>query len=843
MAARVALLPGGCRDDIFDGRLGSGETMTRRYGVAIIGSGPAGLSAAARAAARGLDHVLLEKTDHLSDTIFKYQRGKHVMATPVQLVLRSDLDFDAGRRETVLGGWTGAAERLGVRVRFRSEVVALDGCRGEFRLRLSDGDVIEAECVVLAIGTAGNPNRLTTPGAETARIDYQLDDPHDITGEDIIVVGGGDAGIENALGLAEPDLGNKVMLLQRDAQFTRAKPDNVALLEAARADGRLDFMTSVRPVSLSPREMIVETREGPGTIVFDRIIARLGAAPARKFVESCGVAFASADREAFPVLTPEFESYNPGVYVIGALAGYPLIKHCLNQGYDVIERILGNATLRPADEPILQSKFGALSASRSVDEWLDLMRSRVGVFNDLTTLQIREFMLDSDVREVRPGQAIIVRNDVGSSLFAILEGSVNVEINPGDPSVVVPLPQGEIFGEIGLISGRRRGATVRAAERSILIEAPRAAVLRLMATAPAVKRRIDAVTAERMIKQIFAGTLSSEDIASILALSRLQTFNAGETLIREGDTGFDIFVIRSGSVVAEKTIGGKDVFLSYVPAGSYVGEMALFDDGHRSATVRATVAVEAIVLPGDAFRDLLARRPDILRRVQEQVYARRQINGFIEAQKSSFGSVADMYSSVADFLVEQGIGEATDALLIDETLCIGCDHCETACAETHEGISRLDREAGRTYAHIHVPTSCRHCENPQCMKECPPNAIHRAPDGEVFIDETCIGCGACKRNCPYGVIQMETPPPPKPGLVSWLLFGFGPGPGQPSESWIEAALGAKNHGDRPKQAVKCDMCRGVDGGPACVRACPTGAAIRVSPEDYLKVPGVSGARE
>jgi Fe-S-cluster-containing hydrogenase component 2 len=39
---------------------------------------------------------------------------------------------------------------------------------------------------------------------------------------------------------------------------------------------------------------------------------------------------------------------------------------------------------------------------------------------------------------------------------------------------------------------------------------------------------------------------------------------------------------------------------------------------------------------------------------------------------------------------------------------------------------------------------------------------------------------------------------------------------------------------RPKLAIKCDMCSGIEGGPACVRACPTGAAIRVAPEKFLK---------
>lgn len=49
--------------------------MAETYKVAIIGSGPAGLSAAARASGLGMSHVLLEKTDHLSDTIFKYQKS------------------------------------------------------------------------------------------------------------------------------------------------------------------------------------------------------------------------------------------------------------------------------------------------------------------------------------------------------------------------------------------------------------------------------------------------------------------------------------------------------------------------------------------------------------------------------------------------------------------------------------------------------------------------------------------------------------------------------------------------------------------------------------------------
>ena len=66
----------------------------------------------------------------------------------------------------------------------------------------------------------------------------------------------------------------------------------------------------------------------------------------------------------------------------------------------------------------------------------------------------------------------------------------------------------------------------------------------------------------------------------------------------------------------------------------------------------------------------------------------------------------------------------------------------------------------------------------------------------------------------------------KPSLWKWLLFGQGPAPGDEFHSEDEALA---------KKAVKCDMCKDQSGGPACVRACPTGAAIRVSPAQFMAI--------
>ena len=79
-------------------------------------------------------------------------------------------------------------------------------------------------------------------------------------------------------------------------------------------------------------------------------------------------------------------------------------------------------------------------------DWLEFLRSRVGILNGMSALQMREFMLDSEARAYRAGEVIFERNAPGSSLFGIAEGHVLVEVNKDDPSITVPIGEGEIFG-------------------------------------------------------------------------------------------------------------------------------------------------------------------------------------------------------------------------------------------------------------------------------------------------------------------------------------------------------------------------------------------------------------
>ena len=794
------------------------RTEFRWHKVGIIGSGPAGLSAAAHAAELGVSHVLLESEAQASNTIYKYQKGKHVMAEPQILPLRSPMSFAAGKREEILGKWNEEIEKHKVNIRFGQEVNSITGEDGSFEVRTKQGEVFFCRKIVLAIGLQGNLRKLGVEGESLEGVQYQLDDPKEYEDETIVVVGAGDAAIENALALAEQ---NRVILVNRNEEFTRCKEGNLTLVLDAIKEGRVEirYGTSAAKVERTggevPLRFHVKSPDGPDAIECHRIIARLGGIPPRKLVESFGVKFPSADPNAVPALTDTYESNVKGLYIVGALGGYPLIKQAMNPGYEVVESALGRA-VEPADEPLLAKKFAGFSRTKSVAQVLDVIQQEVPLLSGINRLQLREFMLESELRTPREGEVLFERNDYTNSFYMVVGGQVLVE---GDGGKIFPLGAGEFFGELGLISGRRRSSTVRAGANCVLVESPRRAMLKLVASVEAIRKRVDETFLKRAVRAYLAPMLPEEELAELVTSGvEVRRYGGNEVLFKEGDAPDGLYLLRRGAVMVSRTIAGREVVLSYLSAGNYVGEMALLTDSPRSATVRAAVTTEAVVLDAGAFKRVLGRNPKWREEMESRFLDRLRVNAAMEAAPDPGNIIA--------FLLQQGVGEATDVLLIDESLCVRCDNCEKACADVHDGTSRLDREAGPTFAQIHVPTSCRHCEHPHCMKDCPPDAIHRSAAGEVFVNDSCIGCGNCEKNCPYGVIQLAPVDPKRrrPSLWSWLVLGLGTEPG------MEPKPKGK---DIPKKAVKCDMCMDLPGGAACVRACPTGAAIRVSPDEFL----------
>src|SRR3954447_10621281 len=108
---------------------------------------------------------------------------------------------------------------------------------------------------------------------------------------------------------------------------------------------------------------------------------------------------------------------------------------------------------------------------------------------------------------------------------------------------------------------------------------------------------------------IFAD-LPAADLRQVAALSHPRRFGAGEAVFREGDESNTCYIVRSGHARALREHGdGRQIALATFGPGDIFGELAMFDDERRSATVETIDAVEALAILGPDMRRLMLRRP------------------------------------------------------------------------------------------------------------------------------------------------------------------------------------------------------------------------------------------
>ena len=269
-----------------------GQPVDATFDVAIVGSGPAGLSAGLQALKLGLRYVVLEQGS-ISDTVRKYPRHKVLLAEPVRVPLYGDLWVADTSKESLIAMWERIVANTGLLVTTSHRVEQIEHTDAHFRLQTPNGE-FRARRVVLAMGRRGTPRRLGVPGEELDKVFYDIVEMEAFTARRMLVVGGGDSAIESALGLAN-QAGTEVTLSYRGDTFARIKDRNREKLDRAVAAGciRLLMRSEVREIR---RDVVLVDAAGATTIVpNDFVVIRIGGEAPYAFLERLGVRIVQKD--------------------------------------------------------------------------------------------------------------------------------------------------------------------------------------------------------------------------------------------------------------------------------------------------------------------------------------------------------------------------------------------------------------------------------------------------------------------------------------------------------------------------------------------------------------------
>ena len=278
---------------------GTGRALACDVDIVIVGSGPAGLSAALTCLELGYSYVVLEKERAFAWTIRNYyHKGKAVMAEPTDVNLEATLPHWDTSREDLLASWEELVHQYRIDIRYQQNVIDVKKEGDRFGVHVGDarGQLLgQITCgrVILAIGTLGNPRRLGCPGDELEKVKNSLVDPGEWTGKHVLVVGGSDSAVEVVLALCAPERRNTVWFSTRGARLEGIKPKNRKLIEDALAAGRfhMRYATTVADITPSTVALVKKEDGSREELPNDVVFAMIGGNSPQKWLQQIGVPY------------------------------------------------------------------------------------------------------------------------------------------------------------------------------------------------------------------------------------------------------------------------------------------------------------------------------------------------------------------------------------------------------------------------------------------------------------------------------------------------------------------------------------------------------------------------
>eukprot|EP01080_Neovahlkampfia_damariscottae_P006004 gene6004-10002_t len=217
----------------------------------------------------------------------------------------------------------------------------------------------------------------------------------------------------------------------------------------------------------------------------------------------------------------------------------------------------------------------------------------------------------------KKGDYIIKQNEKGENLFVIEKGTCEIYVSKEgceqDQLVKTCFP-GDYFGELALMYGTPRAASVKCITDTVVWAIDRLTFRKIIMGRTMEKRRIysDFLRNIKILE-----TMNDYERQTLADALQPKSFSEGDQIVKQGEDGYSFFIITSGEANVWKYLDGKKVDLMTLKKGDYFGELALLFNEPRAATVQATTSLKTVSLNAKSFKSLLGPLDDILKRNTE----------------------------------------------------------------------------------------------------------------------------------------------------------------------------------------------------------------------------------
>jgi len=227
------------------------------------------------------------------------------------------------------------------------------------------------------------------------------------------------------------------------------------------------------------------------------------------------------------------------------------------------------------------------------------------------------------------GDVIMREGDEADALYVLVSGRARVvQAREGGGELVLgSLSAGDVIGEMALLQGGRRNATVRASGDVSVMKLGRGAFEELREEHPAVVRWLEVSSSARLLFTFLKRSsafdrLPSPVIRDLVGRLRGEEVARGQVLIKEGEPAGPMYLIQTGRFRVLKAAEDEDDeprTVAYCRAGDVAGEISLLKGVSRTATVECLTDGVVLVLQPEDFRELEERWPEFRRAVEERL--------------------------------------------------------------------------------------------------------------------------------------------------------------------------------------------------------------------------------